>query len=155
MDLKAFQLFKQEMGDEANPDLCIRSKARVDTGLWLMRSPMWICVVDECLALVVLLYQPPWMFGTGRAIMLLLTSHRVVVVEQTPYAGLQGQTQCNRRDPIHPPVEVSSIDALLSVDGGEKRSSVRQRHDVEAISACSILSTSKQQKMMDVANHRL
>ena len=52
MDLKAFQLFKQEMGDEANPDLCIRSKARVDTGLWLMRSPMWICVVGEELVML-------------------------------------------------------------------------------------------------------
>ena len=51
MNYKAAQLFHKEMG-EATPDVCIRSKARVDTGLWLLRSPMWLCVVGEELVML-------------------------------------------------------------------------------------------------------
>lgn len=47
------QLLREEIGATA-PDLCIRSKARIDTGLWWWRTPMWLCVVgDELVMLAV------------------------------------------------------------------------------------------------------
>lgn len=45
------QLLKQEVGD-AKPRLCLRSSARVDAGLWLRRTPLWICVVDDDLVVL-------------------------------------------------------------------------------------------------------
>ena len=53
MNQKEQQLFREEVGS-AVPDLTIRSKAKIDTGLWGRRSPMWLCVVgDELVMLAV------------------------------------------------------------------------------------------------------
>lgn len=46
MNFKEHQLLRAEIGD-ASPDLVIRSQARIDTGLWCRRSPMWLCVLGE------------------------------------------------------------------------------------------------------------
>ncbi|MDB4666530.1 hypothetical protein OAE92_01060 [Akkermansiaceae bacterium] len=45
MNQKERQLLREEIGD-AKPDLCLRSKARIDTGRWWRRSPLWLCVVS-------------------------------------------------------------------------------------------------------------
>ena len=53
MNHRARQLLNEEIGTIA-PELCIRSKARIDTGLWCWRSPMWLCIVgDELIMLAV------------------------------------------------------------------------------------------------------
>jgi hypothetical protein len=45
------QLLQEEIGN-ATPDLMIRSKARIDTGLWYWRSRMWLCVVGDELVML-------------------------------------------------------------------------------------------------------
>ena len=51
MTYKVQQLLQQEIGN-ASPDLVIRSKAKIDTGLWCWRSPMWLCVVGDELSML-------------------------------------------------------------------------------------------------------
>lgn len=41
----------QEVTGGVEPRLCIRTRTRVDTGLWLRRSPLWLCVTDSRLIL--------------------------------------------------------------------------------------------------------
>ena len=45
MNQKERQLLREEIGD-AKPDFCLRSKARIDTGRWWRRSPLWLCVAS-------------------------------------------------------------------------------------------------------------
>ncbi|MFK7910840.1 MAG: hypothetical protein AB8F34_09565 [Akkermansiaceae bacterium] len=51
MNQRERQLLQEEIG-AATPDLCIRSKARIDAGLWWWRSPMWLCVVGDELVML-------------------------------------------------------------------------------------------------------
>lgn len=44
-------LLSQEIGHK-QPDLLIRTDARIDTGLWFRRTPMWLCVVDSELVML-------------------------------------------------------------------------------------------------------
>ena len=45
MNQREQELLREEVGD-ARPELCIRSNARIDTGRWWRRTPLWICVVS-------------------------------------------------------------------------------------------------------------
>ncbi|MGD1978186.1 MAG: hypothetical protein PVJ98_02235 [Akkermansiaceae bacterium] len=51
MNAKARQLFREEMG-EIEPDLVIRTKARVDAGRWWRRTPLWFCVAGQDLVML-------------------------------------------------------------------------------------------------------
>ena len=44
-------LLKQELGNTP-PRLTLRTRTRIDTGKWLGRSPIWLCVTDEQIVLV-------------------------------------------------------------------------------------------------------
>jgi hypothetical protein len=51
MNSKVYALFQQEVG-EVEPEVCVCSKARIDTGMWLRRSPMWLCIVGADLIML-------------------------------------------------------------------------------------------------------
>lgn len=51
MNQRERQLLREEIGT-AEPEICIRSKARIDTGLWWWRTPMWLCVVADKLVML-------------------------------------------------------------------------------------------------------
>ena len=54
MNQRERQLLHEELGDKADPQLCVRSKARIDAGRWWFRTPVWLCVVaDELVMLAV------------------------------------------------------------------------------------------------------
>lgn len=44
-------LLRAEIGDSA-PALVLRSDTRVDTGGWLRKSPLWLCVTGQALVLL-------------------------------------------------------------------------------------------------------
>ncbi|MFT6178103.1 MAG: hypothetical protein ACI9NQ_000164 [Paracoccaceae bacterium] len=53
MNQREQQLLREEVGD-AKLELCLRSNARIDTGRWWRRTPLWLCVVsDELIMLAV------------------------------------------------------------------------------------------------------
>lgn len=43
MNAKAKRLFHEEMGG-TDPELVIRSKARIDVGRWWWKASLWVCV---------------------------------------------------------------------------------------------------------------
>jgi hypothetical protein len=45
------QLLREETGD-AEPLLCVRSKARIDAGRWWRRTPVWLCVMADELCML-------------------------------------------------------------------------------------------------------
>ena len=42
----------REVTGGVEPQLCLRTKTRVDAGLWLRRSPLWLCVTESQLILL-------------------------------------------------------------------------------------------------------
>ena len=51
MNVQEKKLLSEETGGEL-PVLCIRSGARVDAGRWWRRTPLWLCVVADQLAML-------------------------------------------------------------------------------------------------------
>ena len=51
MNPKEKQLLREQLGD-AEPRLCVRSKARIDAGRWWRRTPVWLCVVADQLVML-------------------------------------------------------------------------------------------------------
>ena len=51
MNGKAKQLFREEVG-EIEPELVIRTKAKIDAGRWWRRTPLWLCVVGRDLVML-------------------------------------------------------------------------------------------------------
>ena len=51
MNHKERQLLQDEVGS-AEPRLVVLSKAKIDTGLWWRRTPVWLCVVGDQLVMV-------------------------------------------------------------------------------------------------------
>ena len=45
------QLLREETGD-AEPRLCLRSRARIDAGRWWRRTPVWLCVMENELCML-------------------------------------------------------------------------------------------------------
>ena len=53
MNSRERQLLREEVGD-AEPRLCLRTKAKIDAGRWLRNSRAWLCVMeDELIVLAV------------------------------------------------------------------------------------------------------
>lgn len=44
-------LLEDELGDR-KPRLLLRSRTKIDTGSWLSKSPIWLCVTDTSLLLL-------------------------------------------------------------------------------------------------------
>lgn len=40
-------LLDTAVGTAGEPRLCLRSSTRVDAGSWLRRSPVWLCITDD------------------------------------------------------------------------------------------------------------
>ena len=51
MDHRSQLLLQEQMGDLI-PDICIKTRARIDTGMWGRKSPLWICVVGADLVML-------------------------------------------------------------------------------------------------------
>lgn len=51
MNHREQQLLRANVGAE-NPRLRLRTKTRVDTGLWWLKSPLWLCVMEDELVLL-------------------------------------------------------------------------------------------------------
>ena len=51
MNQREQQLLQEEIGI-VSPELMIRSKAKIDTGLWYRRTPMWLCIVGDDLIML-------------------------------------------------------------------------------------------------------
>lgn len=51
MNYREQRLLREEVGN-AEPRLCVRSRARIDAGRWWRRTPVWICVVAEELVML-------------------------------------------------------------------------------------------------------
>ncbi len=51
MTHQEWQLLREKVGD-AEPRLCVRSKARIDAGRWWWRTPVWLCVAADQLVML-------------------------------------------------------------------------------------------------------
>jgi hypothetical protein len=59
---------------DTTPRLCVRSRLRIDAGLWWRRTPLWVCVTDSELVL--------------------LAVARRKYIEQVPLADCQASRYC-------------------------------------------------------------
>lgn len=67
-------LLDESLGD-ASPVLLLRTKTRIDTGRWLRKSALWLCVTQEH--------------------MLLFATSKRRYVQQMPLADCKGSTYCH------------------------------------------------------------
>ncbi len=52
MNKQEKQLLREKLGTDAEPLLCVRSKAGIDAGRWWRRTPVWLCVVADQLVML-------------------------------------------------------------------------------------------------------
>jgi hypothetical protein len=50
---EARDLLRAETGREDDPLLCLRSDTHVDAGSWLTKTPVWLCITEDRVAVVV------------------------------------------------------------------------------------------------------
>ncbi len=46
-------LLEQAIDSDAKPALCLQSTTRVDAGWWLRRAPVWLCITEDRLVVLV------------------------------------------------------------------------------------------------------
>lgn len=47
------KLYCAETGSDTDPLLCLQSDTRVDAGSWLKKAPVWLCITEDRVVVVV------------------------------------------------------------------------------------------------------